>query len=82
MLLRGLPELDPEEIITELSQAKLKLQKLFPIRREPGSTRRDQLYLVHLEKGSATMADVTKVRHLFQMVVVLEKYRPKKKEVT
>lgn len=64
MLLRGLPEHSPEEIV-----GKLKPQKVFPIRRELGSTRRDQLYLVHLEKGSATMADVAKVRHLFQMVV-------------
>lgn len=39
-LFRGLPEHAPEEIISELRLAKLKPQKVFPIRKELGSTRR------------------------------------------
>lgn len=81
VLLHGLPEFTPEEIIGELRAANLKPLNVFPIRRHEG-VHRDRIYLVHLEKNSVNMADLRKVRALFQVIVEWEKYHPKKRDAT
>lgn len=82
VLLRGLEEYSPEEIIQELKAKKLKPLNVFPIRRGEGSNQRDRPYLVHLEKGSISMKDLREVKALFQIIVEWERYRPKKRQVT
>lgn len=82
VIIRGLPEYSPEAIMSELKAAKLKPLKVFPIRRGEPGTHRDKLYLVHIEKGSVTMADLVKTRALFSIIIEWERYRPKKKDVT
>lgn len=75
-------EFPPDEIVAELEEAKLKPIKVFPDSRLNDETHRDNLYLVHLEKGSTTMADLQKVRSLFDIIVEWERYKPKRRGVT
>lgn len=82
VMIHGLPEYSKEEVIAELVAANLKPLDVFPIRRNEEGSYRDQLYLVHLEKGSVTMSDLRKTRALFQVIVEWERYRPKKRDVT
>lgn len=60
--------------------AGLKPTNVFPIRRVQGGRLQDNLYLAHLEKGSITMAGLTRVRAGFNIVVEWERYRSNKRD--
>ena len=81
VVIRGLPEFTPETIIAELKANNLKPVNVFPIKRAVAE-HRDKLYLVHLEKGSITLAELKKIKAIFNIIVEWERYRPKHNDVT
>lgn len=85
VVIRGLPAREkPENIMDELVKVhKLKPVAVFEMTRQNKEINyRDSLYLIHLERGSATLAELKKIKAIAHIVVEWEMYRPQHREVT
>lgn len=83
VVLRGLPDLDTDELKQELVDLNLSVEGIFKIvRRKPNIKYRDQLFLIHMKKGSTTLKDLKNVKAIFNIIVEWEKYRPINKGAT
>lgn len=70
VVLRGLHEMDTAELAEELKSKDLKVMVIHKMRRHDSTKQyRDQLYLIHLEKGSTTLKELQDIRHLFHTIV-------------
>lgn len=83
VVIRGLPDMDVEELKNELVNMKLKPLTVYKINRHNKNIKfRDQLYLVHLEKGSITMSELKQIRSLCYIIIEWERYKPVHRDVT
>lgn len=85
VVLRGLYDMKEEELTEYLTDCGLKVVAVHKIRRKAASANikfRDQLYLLHLEKGSTTLKDLKLIKAIANVVVEWEPYRPVHREVT
>lgn len=83
VVLRGLYEMEDEDLSGYLSDCGLKVVAVHKIRRKATNTKfRDQLYLLHLEKGSTTLKDLKQIKAVANVVVEWEPYRPVHRDVT
>lgn len=84
VVIRGLPDVTPEEIQDELLLLKLKPIKVFKITRKDQAVKnyRDHLFLVHFERGSTTLKQLQEIRSLLQVIVRWEPYRGSNRPVT
>lgn len=83
VVLRGLYEMQEGELTDYLSDCGLKVVAVHKIRRKETNTKfRDQLYLLHLEKGSTTLKDLKQIKAVANVVVEWEQYRPVHRDVT
>lgn len=74
VMIRGLPDMSVEELKTELINIKLKPLAVFKMNRHNKNIRyRDQLYLVHFEKGSTTISELKEVRSLCYIIIEWER---------
>lgn len=82
-VLRGLYDMDVSVLKEELKTLKLNVIEVFKMTRHNKDIKyRDQLYLVHLEKGSTTPSELKAVRAIFNIIVTWERYRPVHRDVT
>lgn len=79
-ILRGLPDVDEEELLAALKEEKLQPLKIFKIRRNERHIYRDQLYLVHFQRGSTSIPELSKIRALCNIIIQWEKYKPKPRD--
>lgn len=85
VVIRGLPAGERVDAIQdELEKVhKLKTLAVFEMtRRNKTINYRDSLYLVHLERGSTTLAELKTIKALAHIIVEWEMYRPQHREVT
>lgn len=83
VVIRGLPALEPQVVLDELKKHKLQPVAVYPMSRHNKEIAfRDTLYLVHLVKGSTTMANLKTIKALDNIIVSWEQYRPQHREVT
>lgn len=83
VVVRGLYDMATEELATELKVLKLDVQAVHKMsRRNKDIKYRDQLYLVHLAKGSTTLPELKAIRAIFNIIVSWERYRPVHRDVT
>lgn len=83
VILRGLDDMDVKLLEEELKEAGLKPQNIHKIKRHNVNRRyRDQLYLIHLPKGSTTIKELQSIHALFLHSVEWERYKPVHREVT
>lgn len=84
VVLRGLPPLEAPAVKGELEKKGLQVQAVYPMARRAAvdTNFRDQLYLVHITKGSTSMGELKKIRDLFRIIVTWEPYRPQHRDVT
>ncbi|XP_055533753.1 uncharacterized protein LOC129723512 [Wyeomyia smithii] len=81
VVLRGLPELELDELKTELVACGLEVEAVYKmIRHNKAIEYRDQLYLIHL--GSTTLSTVKTITALFNIIVQWERYKPIHRDVT
>lgn len=66
VVIHGLPEIFPDEIVKDLKKAKLKPINV-PLSKRLGDEA--CMYLAFLEKYSITVADLLKIRSLFDIIV-------------
>lgn len=83
VVLRGLYDMLVEELQSELQFLKLNVLAVHKMsRRNKEIQYRDQLYLLHLEKGSTTLQELKAIRAVFNVIVSWERYRPVHRDVT
>lgn len=83
VVLRGLPDMEISELKVALDELKLQSVQIVKMRRHNQTIKyRDQLYLVHLLKGSTTLKELKNIRALFNIIVQWERYNPVHREVT
>ena len=83
VVLRGLPELELDELKTELVACGLEVEAVYKmIRHNKAIKYRDQLYLIHLTRGSTTLSTVKTITALFNIIVQWERYKPIHRDVT
>lgn len=83
VVLRGLYEMEPEELKGHLTLLGLKVEAIHKIRRKQANVKfRDQLYLVHLVNGSTSLNDLKAIRAVTNVIVEWERYRPVHRDVT
>lgn len=83
IVLRGLYDMDVSVLKEELKTLKLKVIEVFKMTRHNKNIKyRDQLYLIHLEKGSTTLPELKAVRAMFNIIVSWERYRQVHRDVT
>lgn len=83
VVLRGLYDMDLSVLKEELKTLKLKVIEVFKMTRHNKDIKfRDQLYLVHLEKGTTTLPELKAVRAMFNIIVSWEHYRQVHRDVT
>lgn len=83
VVLRGLPDMETSELMDTLKIANLQLVQIFKMRRHNQAVKyRDQLYLLHLVKGSTNLTELKSIRALGNVVVQWERYKPVHREVT
>lgn len=83
VVLRGLDNMDVKELTAELEGRHLKISNIFKIVRHDQSRKyRDQLYLIHLERGSISVKDLKSIRTVNDTMVKWERYRPAHRDVT
>ena len=83
VVLRGLPDMETSELQQQLESLGLKVEAIHKMTRHNKSVKyRDQLYLLHLSKGSTTLNEVKTITALFHIIVQWERYKPVHREVT
>lgn len=83
VVLRGLPDMDLNELKEELNSKGLKVEEIFKMVRHNKTIRyRDQLFLLHLTRGSTTLQEVKTITALFNIIVQWERYKPIHRDVT
>lgn len=83
VVLRGLPDMDINELKAALVELKLQLVNIYKIKRHNEKFKyRDQLYLVHLQRGTTSLKDLSQIRAIFNIVVKWDKYKPMHRDVT
>lgn len=83
VVLRGLYDMKEAELSAYLTECGLKVVAVHKIRRKETNTKfRDQLYLLHLEKGSVTLKELKEIKAISHVVVEWERYRPVHRDVT
>ncbi|XP_065079698.1 uncharacterized protein LOC135702564 [Ochlerotatus camptorhynchus] len=85
VVLPGLPSYEAATVKDELVRLGLKPEAVHPINRRPmpNTNYRDQLFLVHLTKGSTTLAALkSNIGDLFQVIIDWEYYKPQHRDVT
>lgn len=83
VVLRGLEDMDTEKLRLDLIENGLKpivVHKI--IRRDTTRKFRDQPYLIHLTRGSATLKELQKVKTFDDFEISWERYKPVHREVT
>ena len=86
VVLRGLHSMEAEQLESVLKTRQLKVQAVFIMRRHNKERKyRDELYLIHLERGSTTLSELANGHELideFSTKVSWERYKPKHRDVT
>ena len=83
VVIRGLYDMPEEELAAELKVLKLDVLAVHKMsRRNKDIKYRDQLYLLHLAKGSTTLPELKAIRAVFNIIVSWERYRPVHRDVT
>lgn len=83
VILRGLDDMEIKELLQELKDCGLKPENAYKIARHDKSRKyRDQLFLVHLERGSTTLMDLKDVRVINSTIVEWQRYKPVQRDVT
>lgn len=85
IILRGLPETDTNDLITELREHyKLSPVAVHRIVRRDEKTKfyRDRLYLIHFKRGTVTLNSLQAIRSLFSIIIKWEPYRGGNRDVT
>lgn len=83
VLLRGLEDMDLQQLENDLVDCGLKPTNIFKITRMDKTRKyRDQLYLVHIERGSITMRDLKTITVVNSTSIEWERYKPKHRDVT
>lgn len=83
VVLRGLHDMDPSTVMEELKDVNLQPLQIFKMRRHNKAIKhRDQLYLVHLAKGSTNLTELRNIRTLFNLSIEWDRYNPVHREVT
>lgn len=83
IVVRGLYDMPVEELAAELKVLKLDVLAVHKMsRRNKDIKYRDQLYLLHLAKGSTTLPELKAIRAVFNIIVSWERYRPVHRDVT
>lgn len=83
VVLRGLYDMAVEELAAELKHLKLDVLAVHKMsRRNKDIKYRDQLYLLHLAKGSTTLPELKAIRAVFNIIVSWERYKPVHRDVT
>lgn len=83
VVLRGLEDMDTEQLKLDLKENGLVPLAVHKIsRRDTTRKYRDQPYLVHLVKGTATLKELQKVRTYDDCAITWERYNPIHREVT
>lgn len=83
VVIRGLPDMETEALLADLKKKGLQPLAIHKMKRHD-NTRiyRDQLYLIHLEKNSTSLADLQTIHSLEYIAITWERYRPIHREVT
>lgn len=83
IVLRGLYDMAVEDLAAELKRMKLDVLAVHKMsRRNKDIKYRDQLYLLHLAKGSTTLPELKAIRAVFNIIVSWERYKPVHRDVT
>lgn len=83
VVLRGLDDMDIKELTEELASYGPRPSNIFKISRHDQTRKyRDQLYLVHFERGSVTLKDLSSITAVNHTVVKWERYKPVHRDVT
>lgn len=83
VVLRGLPDMELNELKKELISNGLKVEEVFKMVRHNKTIKyRDQLFLLHLTRGSITLHEVKTITALFNIIVQWERYKPIHRDVT
>jgi hypothetical protein len=83
VVLRGLMDMDINELKEVLEEIKLRPEAIFKMRRHnKNAVHRDQLYLIHLVKGSINMKELKNIRALRSIIVEWERYTPVHRDIT
>lgn len=83
VVLRTLYDMEVNVLKAELEAQKLKVLTVHKITRHNKDIKsRDQLYLIHLEKGSTSLPELKAIRAMFNIIVSWERYRQVHRDVT
>lgn len=83
VVLRGLEDQDPQKLKEDLEENGLQPLEVHKItRRDTTRKYRDQPFLIHLERGSATLKELQKVKTYDDCQISWERYRPVHRDVT